>query len=178
MTPNEISRNLRLVQGQCKGYVTPAFGINLSEMVKDAADAIDDQERFINHILSLNSCNDCVNANCTCKPAVGDSVRYNCFFHQKAEEGNEMGIVNIDFLKPEESLDEFTFEGYSKKYDVEITVSEDLRRDANIYRFYYRQSDRQWVYRLSYNELFEIGDSSLLERIICEKVLRAQQEII
>jgi len=79
MTPKEVSEKLRVIVEQHKGEYTETFGLRISDMATDAADAIDSLQVFVDHITSLPSCNSCsILTCCVCRPAFGESVRYNC----------------------------------------------------------------------------------------------------
>ena len=81
MTPQEVSKELRLIQEKHKDDKVFTFEPRISDMAKDAADAIDEQQKFIDLIGTLNTCNDCKNKNCRIRPTLGHTVRYNCFFY-------------------------------------------------------------------------------------------------
>ena len=78
MTPKEVSENLRKIQVKYKNIVTPTFEICISDMAKDAADAIDTLQVFVACIGLLPTCNECANKDCGYRPGWGDTVRYNC----------------------------------------------------------------------------------------------------
>ncbi len=78
MTPKEVSTQLRLVAEKHKNDVTPTFRVRIADMAKDAADAIDSLQAFVDHIALLPTCNTCSNRTCKFRPAWSDTVRYNC----------------------------------------------------------------------------------------------------
>lgn len=87
VTPKDISAKLRKIQDLCQGaiYNTQDIFIDISAMAKDAADAIDALQIFVDFINKLPQCNDCINPWCNIRPALGKTVRYNCAFY--------MGVV-------------------------------------------------------------------------------------
>ena len=78
MRPREVSKELRLVQEKYKNVITLTFQPRISDMAKDAADAIDSLQAFVNLIGTLTTCNECADKNCIFRPALGETVRYNC----------------------------------------------------------------------------------------------------
>ena len=78
MTPKEVSKELRKVQARNENAITLTGQIRISDMAKDAADAIDSQAAFIDLINSLPTCNECGAKYCTRRPGLGETVRYNC----------------------------------------------------------------------------------------------------
>jgi hypothetical protein len=90
MTPREVSRELRNVQEKYKGIATPTFSIRISDLARDAADAIDSLQTFVDHIGKLPTCMDCANTGCKeCKPLWGETVRYNCPLHISKESSDD-----------------------------------------------------------------------------------------
>lgn len=83
MTPKEVSKELRKVQARNENTITLTGQIRISDMAKDAADAIDSQAAFIDLINSLPTCNECKFKTCAYRPKLGESVRYNCYFFSK-----------------------------------------------------------------------------------------------
>lgn len=78
MKPKEVSKELRWVQKKYKDVITPTFQVRISDMAKDAADAIDNQQAFIDLIGTLPTCNECGVRECLYRPGLGQTVRYNC----------------------------------------------------------------------------------------------------
>jgi len=78
MTPKEVSEELRRVQKKYAEVVTETFQLRISDMARDAANAIDSLSAFTDLINSLPSCNDCANRDCGFRPELGKTVRYNC----------------------------------------------------------------------------------------------------
>lgn len=78
MTPREVARELRNVQEKHKDDVTPTFGTCISDMARDAANAIEGLLAFVDMIYGLNNCNVCTNVNCPFRPKLGETIRYNC----------------------------------------------------------------------------------------------------
>ena len=84
MTPKNVSKQLRIVQEAYKDAFTPTFQPRISDMAKDAADAIDQLQSFVDHIHSLPDCNTCSKKSCCIyAPGLGKTVRYNCFLFEK-----------------------------------------------------------------------------------------------
>ena len=84
MTPREVSKQLRIVEKKYKDSFTSFGEIVISDMAKDAADAIDSQQAFIDFINSLPTCNECGYIYCSQRPGLGETMRYNCqaFFRE------------------------------------------------------------------------------------------------
>jgi hypothetical protein len=81
MIPKEVSLELRKAQRLFKETNDP-----ISNMAKDAADAIDSLQVFVDLINGLPTCNECHNKACKCKPPLGKTVVYNCpMFIKKPE---------------------------------------------------------------------------------------------
>lgn len=78
MKPKEVSEKLRVVMEQHKDEYTETFGLRISDMARDSADAIDSLQIFVDLINSLPNCNDCGLKNCTSRPGLGETIRYNC----------------------------------------------------------------------------------------------------
>jgi len=78
MSPTDVSKELRIIQEKYKNMITPTFQIRISDMAKDAADAIDNQQVFIDLIGTLPTCNECGDKQCSYRPGLGQTVRYNC----------------------------------------------------------------------------------------------------
>ena len=93
MNPNEVLIELRNVQEKYKNVSTDFFQIRVSDMARDAADAIEELQSFTKLICSLSTCNECGHKECTYRPALGDTVRYNCplFLDMEAFQKNKEG---------------------------------------------------------------------------------------
>jgi len=78
MLPKEVSKELRIIQEKYKNVITPTLQVRISDMAKDAADAIDSQQAFIDLIGTLPTCNECGDKSCSYRPGLGQTVRYNC----------------------------------------------------------------------------------------------------
>ena len=88
MLPKEVSwplKELRHIQEKYKNVITPTLQIRISDMAKDAADAIDNQQAFIDLIGALPTCNECGIKFCIYRPGLGKTVRYNCPLFLKGE---------------------------------------------------------------------------------------------
>jgi len=86
MKPKEVSEKLRVVVEQHKDEYTQTFGLRISDMATDAADAIDSLQVFVDLINSLPNCNDCGLKSCTSRPGLGETIRYNCPGYTKCEQ--------------------------------------------------------------------------------------------
>lgn len=81
MTPREVSKELRRVAKEHKDDIVPTFGIRISDMAEEAADAIDSLQYFVDFIGNLPCCNTCGYQDCGYKPGLGETIRYNCPFY-------------------------------------------------------------------------------------------------
>lgn len=91
MIPREVSKELRAVQEKYKNIVPLTFDIRVSDMAKDAADAIDFLQTFVDLIGKLPDCNDCARKSCEYRLSLGKTVRYNCPLFLKGD-NNELSI--------------------------------------------------------------------------------------
>lgn len=78
MTPRETSNLLRIVEKDNKKLFYFTGELRISDMAKDAADAIDSLQAFVDFVNGLPDCNCCGNTNCGYRPALGQPIRYNC----------------------------------------------------------------------------------------------------
>jgi hypothetical protein len=86
MTPKEISKKLRIIAGEHKGYDGFNFGVRIYSMATESADAIDSLQAFVDMMNALPSCNDCTNKTCGYAPKLGHTVRYNCPLYRGPEQ--------------------------------------------------------------------------------------------
>jgi len=119
MTPKEVSEKLRVVAVKHWGLIIDDDGLCISRMATDAADTIDSLQAFVDHITSLPSCNSCdiLASGCIGRPAIGESVRYNCPWYSGPDRVGESAVavanlknqlkqrVNLIFGAPKTLLD-------------------------------------------------------------------------
>lgn len=55
-------------------------------LARNAANLIENQQAFIDLIASLPTCNECLDKECVHRPALGQSVRYNCPLYKGGNE--------------------------------------------------------------------------------------------
>jgi hypothetical protein len=86
MTPKETAEELRRVQKRYKDAFTGTGSINISDMAADAASAIEDLQRVVDVVYSMNSCNTCDREECEYFPDLGGDCRLNCPLHIQNKE--------------------------------------------------------------------------------------------
>lgn len=80
-----------------------------------------------------------------------------------------MGIINIDFLKPEGFDGDLTFDSFCKKYNAEGSVSDDIDFGYRRYRFYFKDLNIVWYYRVDIRDVRNSINYTDIDMMVCDK---------